>query len=100
MLFVSLFCCWRLHCRPWKYNIKLEQHYLEVDESGELTKRYTQTKEEEEISATDKPVVFKTVTLDDPAAVERGTEDEAAALPPGTTERPKAEVESQDCFKV
>lgn len=85
------------HGRKWKYNTKIEQHYIEVDESGELTKRYTQTKEEEEITGSSKSVEFRTLSLEDPAAMERGAEDEASADPPGSEPRaPRAEVEKQD----
>lgn len=82
--------------RKWKYNEKIDQHYVEVDESGELTKKYIQTKEEEEVSHTDKPVEFKKLTLDDPAAIDRGSEAEAYAETQDG--KPDAEVESQDRF--
>ena len=82
--------------RKWKYNEKIDQHYVEVDESGELTKKYIQTKEEEEVSHTDKPVEFKKLTLDDPAAIDRGSEAEAYAET--RDGKPDAEVESQDRF--
>ena len=69
-----------------------------MDESGELTKRYTQTKEEEERYGSDKPVEFRTLSLEDPAAMDRGAEEEASADPPGSAPRaPNAEVEKQDC---
>lgn len=83
--------------RKWKYNEKVEQHYIEVDESGELTKRYTQTKEEEEIKSSDAPVVFTDLSLDDPNAIERGSEAEATAKAPGQEGRPQAALETQDC---
>lgn len=83
--------------RKWKYNPKIEQHYIEVDESGELTKRYTQTKEEEEICGSARPVEFRTLSLEDPAAMDRGAEEEAAADPPGSEPRPpNADVEKQE----
>ena len=77
----------------------MDQHYLEVDESGELTKKYTQVKEEEEVSNGSRPVEFTAVSLDDPAAMERGPEAEATAKPPGSGslgDTPDAEVEQQD----
>ena len=68
-----------------------------MDESGELTKRYTQTKEEEERTASDRPVEFRTLSLEDPPAMERGAEEEASADPPGSDARaPNAAVEKQD----
>ena len=68
-----------------------------MDESGELTKRYTQTKEEEEICGSARPVEFRTLSLEDPAAMDRGAEEEAAADPPGSEPRPpNADVEKQD----
>ena len=82
--------------RKWKYDDKVDQHYLEVDESGELTKKYVQTKEEEEITGSDKPVVHGVLSLDDPAAIERGPDTEATANPPGSATRPEAPVEKQD----
>ena len=83
--------------RKWKYNEKIEQHYVEIDESGELTKKYTQTKEEEEVRSSDAPVTFQDVSLDDPNAIERGSESEATVKAPGTQSRPQAAVENQDC---
>lgn len=77
----------------------MDQHYLEVDESGELTKKYTQVKEEEELCNSGRPVEFTSVSLDDPAAMERGSEAEATAKPPGSGslgDTPDAEVEKQD----
>ena len=51
-------------------------------------------KEEEEVTHTDTPVEFKKLSLDDPAAIDRGTEAEAFATTPDG--QPEAEVESQD----
>ena len=52
--------------RKWKYNTKMEQHYLEVDETGELNKTYKQSKEEEETTYSDQPVQFQEMSLDEP----------------------------------
>lgn len=82
--------------RKWKYNKDIEQHYIEVDESGELTKKYVQTKEEEETMGSDKPVAFEVLSLDDPAAVERGSEGDAIADPFNRTPKPDAKEEKQD----
>ena len=81
--------------RKWKYNKDIEQHYIEVDESGELTKKYVQTKEEEETMGSEKPVAFEVLSLDDPAAVERGSEGDAIA-DFNRTPKPDAEEEKQD----
>ena len=81
--------------RKWKYNKDIEQHYIEVDESGELTKKYVQTKGEEETMGSEKPVAFEVLSLDDPAAVERGSEGDAIADPFNRTPKPETE-EKQD----
>ena len=82
--------------RKWKYNKDIEQHYIEVDESGELTKKYVQTKEEEETTGSDQPVAFKVLSLDDPAAIERGSEGDAIADPFNRDAKPSADEEKQD----
>jgi hypothetical protein len=56
--------------RKWKYNTKIEQHYLEVDETGELNKTYKQSKEEEETTVSDQPVQFQEMSLDEPPALD------------------------------
>ena len=67
-----------------------------MSESGELAKKYVQTKEEEEMVGSEAPVNHVVLSLEDPAAIERGAELDAAANPPGSHQRPQAEVETQD----
>lgn len=47
--------------------------------------------------SSDAPVEFKDLSLDDPNAIERGSEAEATAKAPGQAGRPQAAVETQDC---
>ena len=84
-----------LNSRKWKYNSKIDQHYVEVDETGELNKTYKQIKEEEKTTQCDQPVQFQDMSLDDPPTLD---DPKAATLGKGLQQghgAPVAEREVQ-----
>ena len=56
----------------WKYDSRIKKHYLETDETGELTKRYRQSEEHEESDRCDQPLKKKKLNAGsrDPLALE------------------------------
>ena len=58
--------------RKWKYNNKVNQHWVEFDESGELTKSYLETHQVEETSKTKEEVVLgkRALNSDTPMTLE------------------------------
>ena len=74
--------------QDWKYNKDIKQHYVEVDESGELTKTYKQSDEYTERGTSDKPLKKKKLSTSCPH-VDVGDDS-------GDEEPADVEVEQQD----
>ena len=75
--------------RKWKYNPKLLQHYLEVNEDGKITSHYSEKTEEEETRMSETGVAFTGVSSEEP-----GARPESFG-PISSSEKPTAEEEVQ-----